>query len=148
MLVRIELLCLLLLWWHLGVYNDNSHIPVRSPLDYIFLEFIRTFIWILEAFWICFFPKFTYPHDIIKEENKNTTYTCLTATINLERSIGTGNRHTVHWTYNIKISVGLLPRNSGKLILISFNCGTHCIGTKPYDPEKLATFPNRIWGLG
>ena len=64
--------------------------------------------------------------------------------INLERSIGTGNRHTVHWTYNIKISVGLLPRNSGKLILISFNCGTHFIGTKPYDPEKLATFPNRI----
>ena len=69
--------------------------------------------------------------------------------INLDRSIGAGNRQTVHWTYNIQISVGLLPRNSGKLILISFNCGTHFIGTKPYDPENLppSQTASEVWGM-
>ena len=62
--------------------------------------------------------------------------------------LGRANRHTVHWTYNIQISVGLLPRNSGKLNLISFNCATHFIGTRPYDPENLPPSQtlNEVWG--
>ena len=62
--------------------------------------------------------------------------------------LGRANRHPVHWTYNIQISVGLLPRNSGKLNLISFNCATHFIGTRPYDPENLPPSQtlNEVWG--
>ena len=62
--------------------------------------------------------------------------------------LGRANRHTVHWTYNIQISVGLLPRNSGKLNLISFNCATNFIGTRPYDPENLPPSQtlNEVWG--
>ena len=35
---------------------------------------------------------------------------------------GTETRHTIQWTHNIQISVGLLPLISGKFILISLNC--------------------------
>ena len=74
--------------WHPSDESENAEWPKFHTGDWISFRHTATAISLSDLSW-----------DII------TLY----RHINLDCLIGAANRHTGHWTYNIQISVGLLP---------------------------------------